>query len=193
MDQNADSLPVLLKGRQGIMERKPRRNSPLRTLVFCVGLYVFDSLILGTPFFGVLVAFIALVFNLFTSLVNLLRTNRSSALRHGLKALICILTIVAIVGTYALDQRRGRANAERIIKAVEAYHGECETYPWQLEDLVPRFIPKIPRSSVNLFFYQYYYRRGREENQDPYLVWVAQPPFGRYLYNFETKEWHYLD
>jgi hypothetical protein len=81
-------------------------------------------------------------------------------------------------------------NARLIIKAVEAYRVGQGKYPERLEDLVPQFLSKVPRSAVRLTSTKYYYLHHKDYHS---LMWAEAPPFGRRTYKFETKEWSHID
>lgn len=60
----------------------------------------------------------------------------------------------------------------------------------RLEDLVPEFLPKVPlaKYTVSQNEFQYFSSEGSH-----HLSYMAIPPFGRRIYEFETGKWRFLD
>lgn len=80
--------------------------------------------------------------------------------------------------------------AEGVIAAVKAYRADAGRYPAALGELVPRYLPAVPRAKYTLAFHEFGYR---SSGSDAWLHYVALPPFGRPTYAFSSGRWGYLD
>jgi hypothetical protein len=100
-----------------------------------------------------------------------------------------LLTLGLALGNEAIQYRIGKANAPRIVAACEDFHAVTGKFPKTLDELVPRYLPSIPRAKYCLNYGEFvYFNYGR-----PMLVWYVVPPFGRRIYDFEDRRWSYLD
>ena len=115
--------------------------------------------------------------------IELRALGRRSAL-WGLAALISF-------GVSTVKSSYGVAGERAIITAVHRYHDERGRYPETLDELVPRFLPSVPRSrrTPGLFRRFEYDRYG----DDAHLTWYLIPPFGRPFYVFNQRRHGYLD
>jgi hypothetical protein len=106
------------------------------------------------------------------------------------RAAIPLVTFALVLGNSAMQSRIAKANAERIIAACEKFHAGNGRFPDTLDELVPEYMPFIPRAKYCLEWnkYQYINIEG-----NPILLWVDIPPFGRPTYNFQNRRWGYLD
>jgi len=107
-----------------------------------------------------------------------------------LRIAIPALTLGLALANEGVQYRIGKANAPRIIAACEEFHAANGKFPKTLDELVPRYMPSIPRAKYCLDFgeFQYLNLDGR-----PLLVWYVVPPYGRKVYNFEDRRWNYID
>jgi drug/metabolite transporter superfamily protein YnfA len=171
------------------MKQRKRPKHFVWTLGVCALLYFLDALIIGLPSFG---TFLCVVFILTNFVVFLWRRkgDRSVVVKYGVRSLSLCLTVFAILSTFMFNRHLGYVNARLIVKAVEDYRVEKGEYPERLEDLVPQFLPKVPHSAIRLTSTKYYYLHHKEYHS---LMWAEAPPFGRRTYEFETKEWSYMD
>jgi hypothetical protein len=110
--------------------------------------------------------------------------------RALLRISIPALTLVLARANEAVQFRIGEANAPRIIAACENFHATNGKFPKTLDDLVPQYMPSIPRAKYCLAFGKFQYWNSDER---PILVWCVVPPFGRKVYGFEDRRWSYLD
>jgi hypothetical protein len=107
-----------------------------------------------------------------------------------LRIAIPALTLGLVLANDAVQYRIGKANAPRIIAACEQFHADNGEFPKTLDDLVPQYLPSIPRAKYCLTYGEFVYwnRDGRSS-----LMWYAIPPFGRNIYSFQERRWHYID
>jgi hypothetical protein len=89
----------------------------------------------------------------------------------------------------AVQNKIAEAHASRVIAACEGFRAAHGSYPKSLDELVPRYLPSVPRAKYCLacgsFFY---FNDGRAM-----MLWCIIPPFGRKTYDFETRRWSYMD
>ncbi len=100
------------------------------------------------------------------------------------------VTLGIALANASVQDRIAEANAARIIKACEDFHGAHNEFPKSLDELVPQYLPSIPRAKYCLVYgeFLYFYMEGR-----PILLWHVLPPYGRKHYNFTEKRWGYTD
>jgi hypothetical protein len=89
----------------------------------------------------------------------------------------------------AVQYRIGKANVSQIIAACEEFHTATGAFPKKLDELVPRYLPSIPRAKYCLALGEFMYLNYGH----PMLVWYVVPPFGRKIYDFDERRWGYLD
>lgn len=89
----------------------------------------------------------------------------------------------------AVQNKIAEVNAVRVIAACEEFRAANESFPKSLDELVPRYLPSVPRAKYCVAFGHFlYFNYGR-----PMLVWCLIPPHGRKIYDFETRRWSYMD
>jgi hypothetical protein len=100
------------------------------------------------------------------------------------------LTLGLVMANDAAQYRIGKANASRIIAACEEFHTANSKYPQTLDELVPRYLPAVPRAKYCLELGEFRYWNMEDH---PMLVWYVVPPFGRKIYTFDDRRWGYID
>jgi hypothetical protein len=99
--------------------------------------------------------------------------------------------ILAMVMANDVFQRKiAKANAPRVVTACEEFHAANGKYPETLEELVPQYMPSVPRAKYSLGFGEFVYWNF---NDSPMLIWYVVPPYSRAFYNFKEGRWRYLD
>jgi hypothetical protein len=100
-----------------------------------------------------------------------------------------LLGAVVIFGAWFTSGAHGRERATVVIAACRRYQADHGHLPARLEDLVPRYLPAVPRASYHAFGeFRYRSRPGFTS-----LTWFVLPPFGRGYYVFEEDRWGWLD
>jgi hypothetical protein len=112
---------------------------------------------------------------------------RSRALRASLYLVLGIATVAATRFHAATAQN----HAAQIIEACRAYQTRHGMLPDRLQQLVPEFLPAVPRAKYTLSFGEFTYWTSGQKSHT--LMYVALPPFGRRLYHFEEARWTGLD
>ena len=151
-----------------------------------VGIFVFDSFIYGAPAISMFVGFFLLLFLLPATLFSI--RNKPRLRYYGCKLIIYTVLVGASVGFYLFDLSIARSRAEVIIAAAEQYHDDKGGYPETLQQLVPDYLAEIPAPRIAPG--RFYYLGAPEE---PHLMYVEFPPFGRVSWSFNNKEWISID
>ncbi len=182
LNKSAES-PHGVQGRHGILRR---------SLVIAAVLYVLDALVLDQGVWAILAVLIVAVVRLSRAALALARTGWTATRVHALTVLIYLLMATAVLGTKYANERIARDRAEVVIAAVRQYEQRQGRLPERLEDLVPDFLPSVPRAKYTLLqvFNSFVYDDSPSRHT---LMWMALPPFGRVTYNFEQGRWGYLD
>lgn len=153
-------------------------------------LFLVDLGYLGQGLFSLLVAVIGLAILVPASLWSLIRGQRPLAGSRAARAVLYLLLGVATVGAMRFHADTARVNADRVIAACRSYEKANGKLPETLPDLVPAFLPGIPRAKYTGMFGEFTYLSAPTNHT---LLYVALPPFGRRLYHFEQNRWSNLD
>ena len=149
-------------------------------------IFMFDSLMIGAPMIS---AFVLLYLIFYIAPVTLFSIKNRPKLRFmGCKFLIYALLVFSSFWFHLYDISIAKQRSEIVIAAVNQYHLDQGRYPDTLQNLVPAYIPEIPepRIAPGVFYYG-----GAPDN--PFLMFVEYPPFGRLSWNFVNKEWVSID
>ena len=168
-------------------EPRLQRRDALRGLLGSLGLaaivVVHDGLLDGSWLLACLVCPLWLI-------VALVRLKRSPATPWGkARLLIPIVTGLAILANAFLQRRLATTNAAALVEACERYHDAHGGYPARLADLVPAFMPAIPRAKACLLHGEFRYSAPPAAT----LSWLDTPPFGRRVYRFDIGQWQSVD
>ncbi len=112
---------------------------------------------------------------------------RSRFIRAGMYLLLGIAT----VATMQFHLATARNHAAQVIDACRAYQARHGMLPDRLEQLVPEFLPAVPRAKYTLQWGAFTY--GASGTASHTLMYVALPPFGRQVYHFEEARWSQRD
>jgi hypothetical protein len=113
------------------------------------------------------------------------RPRRSEWLRVALIYTLMFISTVALLGwNMQVAQRR----AAPVILAVRRYNSEHGHYPKTLDELVPTYLPSIPRGGFTLISRHFRYFN----YADPQL-WIPAMFYGVVSYDFHTKTWRTND
>jgi len=174
--------------------RKERRPPAIRrTAVTLAVLFVADLGFLGQGLLSILVAAVGLGLLTVGALWAAARSPaprllaRSRAMRAGLYLLLAIAALAAMQFHTATAEN----HAAQVIEACRAYQARHGMLPDRLEELVPEFLPAVPRAKYTLQWGEFTYRASNKQSHT--LMYVALPPFGRKVYHFEEARWSQLD
>jgi len=108
-----------------------------------------------------------------------------------LRTAIPPLTLGLAWANDAVQIRVAEKNAARVVAACEEYHATNGRFPKSLDELVPQYMPSVPRAKYCLgpwCQFHYFYNQGH-----PMLVWYVVPPYYRKIYDFDTRRWNYIE
>ena len=90
--------------------------------------------------------------------------------------------------------QRGLATerAEQVVCAIRTFREEHGRYPNDLQQLVPKYLPFVPRAKYAITFSAFFYAGGGGESR-PGLWWIDTPPHGKRYYNFDDARWSFID
>lgn len=170
------------------MSKPASERSLIRSLGMGLLLIVVDGLLLNQGGIALLVMLWLLLAGMpRTLLARKYATQRRRRLAgQGICFAAALLVLVMNYG----NNQMARSRAENLAAAVEAFHRDQQRYPHRLDELVPRYLPRLPLAKYTLIFNEFHYIPGE---QNPGLLYVELPPFGRPVYSFQRKEWSYLD
>jgi hypothetical protein len=103
------------------------------------------------------------------------------------------LTLGLVLANNEVQCRIAEANAPRIIAACEEFHAANDKFPKTLDELVPRYMPSVPRAKYCLVDGEFRYWHFKDDDVGSILEWCVVPPFGRKTYDFKDRRWSYLD
>jgi len=105
------------------------------------------------------------------------------------KSAVPVVVFGLVLANNAVQIRIAETNATRIIAACEAFRAANDRFPKSLDELVPSFIPSVPRAKYCFGWGEFkYFNFGR-----PMLVWCVVPPFSRRIYDFGAQRWGSVD
>ena len=128
---------------------------------------------------------------LFVSLAQSLwrRPGWGVALR---RAAIPVAVLAIALGNDSLQRRIALGRAERVVAAIRAFHDEHGRYPSELQELVPKQLPFVPRPKVAIVFNEFSYSEGGSE-RGAMVWWIDVPPHGKRSYRFDEARWSFTD
>lgn len=157
----------------------------LLPVLFVAGLlFVMDALVVNAVLLSLLVVVLQVVVGL--PFLFLKREGRRQVIRAFGVFVGALVTVVVMVNVNASI---APARADRLIKSIENYRAATGIYPKQLDDLVPRFIDKVPCAQYTIGGKFYYMRGGTAE---PPMFWYNPHGMDHRIYHFKTKNWGYL-
>lgn len=108
------------------------------------------------------------------------------------RAAIPVAVLAITLANDSLQRRIALGRAERVVAAIRAFHDEQGRYPSDLQELVPKQLPFVPRPKVAIVFNDFSYAAGRGE-RGAMLWWIDVPPHGKRSYRFDEARWSFTD
>ena len=165
------------------------QNKTLRkTLIIAICLFLIDALLLNQGIIGA-IALLVVVFWLIPKSI-FLWLKKQSVKPQLYKCAIYFLMAVLIFGANYLNNQIAKSRANQIIGAVEKFKAVNHRYPKKLAELAPEYIEAIPTAKYTLYANGFFYSN---RDDHAFIGYVAMPPFGRRIYDFNQKKWGYLD
>ena len=152
---------------------------------FMILLLLWDVVLTGSYVWSVLICPVWFVVSIIKNAIQ-----RPGWIIAAIRIAVPAFTLWLAVTNEAYQYQVGEANSQRIIAACEDFHAANGKYPESLDDLVPRYLPSVPRAKYCLQQGEFVYwpREGH-----PVLMWYVVPPYGRKSYDFEKRRWNYVD
>jgi hypothetical protein len=169
-----------------------RPEPPERGLIFVVTAALFwgmsDALFFGQGVISVILCIAGVLY--FPLRAIAARQDRARFKLRLSKAAITSVAGFAAMGTIVYGNVMAGERAEKLVVAVEQFYAKQGRYPERLEELVPEFIPEIPRAKYQELAGKFRYSASGSRHS---LMYVVMPPFGRRIYTFEDRKWTTLD
>ena len=163
-----------------------------RTAAVLTILFLADLGFAGQGLFSLLVAVLGVALMTIKALWAAVRGGSRELIRsRTLRAGMYLLLGVATVATMRFHTATAQNHAEHVIAACRAYQAQHGKLPDRLAELVPEFLPAVPKAKYTAQWGEFSY--WASDNQTHTLMYVALPPFGRRLYHFEQARWSQLD
>jgi hypothetical protein len=161
------------------------------TIIIAACLYVFEGLVVGEGVIGVFVFLVAFLAGGIRILIAAHRKDHVLVRLHAARIGVYFVMAVAIVATIYLNNRIASRQADRVIAACRQYETKYRRLPDTLQEVVPEFLPGIPRAKYTLLYGDFSYFVSYEKKH--HLYYVAFPPFARAIYSFESGRWSTFD
>lgn len=150
-------------------------------IAIAVFLYVFDALVFSQGILGLFSVLYALAV-LLPLWLAARGDDRELAERRGTLALTYGILGIAVLGTVLFNNRLATRRAERVIAACQRYKVDNKVYPETLEELVPKYLPSVPKAKLAFMYSDFFYSASPDHHR---LTWTVFPPFGRRWYAME--------
>ena len=174
----------------------PVRRSLLVLLVFVA----LDGLVMGQGIWTLLVATVAVVAQLRLSAWRAVKRDAPRSRAHLRAAGVYVITVAMVLAYVSTNNRIAARRADEVIAACRGYEAAHGRLPTALSELVPAFLPRVPRAKYTLMYADFAYWTAAAGDGAPdgvtahhSLMYVVMPPFGRRLYQFETNSWRTVD
>lgn len=143
------------------------------------GFYLFDLLFYG-QFFLFIIA----------SMINAFFVKTHDVKKFFLIIACFFTSIFASYFTFKLEKKYAMHTLETLVTACKNYQKKYQAYPEKLENLVPEFLPSIPRAKCNVFWGNFSYER---IGNSPSIWCTIFPPFLRYFYDLKQDAYGVMD
>lgn len=169
----------------------PEKPPSLRTaFIACAILLAIDVLFFGAPMLGVY-AGLALV--LWLAPRMLFAWKKPALRRHrALVALVTLGTIIFDCSVYWIYETVAQKRVTEVAEALLRYRAIKGLYPEQLQQLVPDYLPAVPTAKPGLIALNRIWYLHKPPGPAG-LMYVSFPPYGRKVFNLETREWSEID
>ena len=97
---------------------------------------------------------------------------------------------VVMLGITMLNRALVVRGADEIVAAVEQFHAKEGRYPKALEDIVPRYLPRVPQGDVKPDTTKYRYW---QDDTKSYLSYTPPPWPVKRIYDFQKRQWRIDD
>jgi len=112
-------------------------------------------LVSGVQFIPQMISVLTMCLLALAALVFLLMGRRPRARELGVQALAFGALSLLVYGGIKLDNSFARSGAVRLAAACEEYKAKTGSYPETVRELVPGYLPKMPRARHTIMWAQY--------------------------------------
>lgn len=174
---------------------QPSRSAPPRGLLVHAGaaalLYGVEGFLFSQGALAGITTFVMVVLGIIHVVRGLLADHRR--VRYGFSMIaIYVVMMASVVATIQANDQLARRRADGIVTALKLYRSKTGDYPVRLTELVPEYMPAVPRAKPTLLFNEFSYHYDPAKHQG-FLLYTAIPPFGRRTYWLDTDTWGYVD
>jgi hypothetical protein len=180
---NQTSLPETEEATQGC-------GSIWKTVVAALCLFTLDSVVFHQLSMAGITALVLVLWLIPATLYHTIKGNREMAVVRARKVLIYAVMVVAIFASFNLNNRLAGQRAAVVIAAIDKFHDQRGRYPNSLQELVPEYMPTIPRANFTLKAGAFNYGAYGEA---PSLMYFSYWPFARRYFNFKGRKWNLID
>lgn len=158
---------------------------PWGSLAVAAILVGWDAVLDGSLLFSILICPLWFSWSVLKNLIQ-----RPGWRQAVVRVLVPLLTLGVVLLNNNLQCKIAEANAPRIVSACDKFHAAHGRYPENLNELVPDYLPSVPRAKYCIRFGEFHYWRAYGRY---YLLWYKVPPFGRKIYDSSRGTWGYID
>jgi hypothetical protein len=163
-------------------------NTVTKSIITGAILFVLDALVINQ---GAISLFLILTIFLWWLPKSAFKKYKQQSPKEELtKVLIYGVIVIAVFTSNTINNKIAQNRANDLVLIIENFHQVTGDYPKTLNDLVPSYLPKVPKAKYTLGFNSFNYINDQGSIS---LFYHAIPPFGRPTYVFDRKEWRYLD
>lgn len=163
-------------------------NTVKKSIITGAILFVLDALVMNQ---GAISLFLILTIFLWWLPKSAFKKYKKQSPKEELtKVLIYGSIVIAVFTSNSINNKIAQNRANDLVLIIENFHQVTGDYPKTLNDLVPSYLPTVPKAKYTLGFNSFKYSN---EEGSISLFYHAIPPFGRPTYVFDRKEWIYLD
>lgn len=163
----------------------------LRTAIVLTVLFVLDLGYSGQGLISMLVAIAGVAVLALRALWAFWGGQRAMARSRATRAAMYLTLGAATLIVTHINAATAESHAAQIIDACRAYQARRGILPDRLQQLVPEFLPAVPRAKYTMAWGEFTYFAAPGASHT--LVYVTLPPFGRRVYNFEQAAWSQRD
>ncbi|MBI4677707.1 MAG: hypothetical protein HY748_08990 [Elusimicrobia bacterium] len=151
------------------------RNIPLVAAAAAAGLLLLDAFVLGQGVLPLLVGVLVCVAQGPAAVLAARRGELDLAWRRGMRVAFFVVAAGLSVVAVRVNNNVARGRAERIVAAAGRHRQAKGCFPERLEELVPEFLPSVPRAKPVALYSDFRYDTVGSRHR---LSWRVFPPRG---------------
>ena len=154
----------------------------LETLLF-VSVLMFVFIMSGLPVYVAVMPFIVAIFYGAFALIKVLFELKGTDKRWWSKAIVMVMAGLFMLGYCKYNNFRAIKGALTIGVACEMYKTDHHKYPESLNQLVPTYMPKIPKAKSAILHSGYTFENGQ-------ISYEFEPGMLTNSFDLATQQWH---